>query len=66
MSNQRKESFRVTEEVGGERIDKYLTLVLKSLSRSYIQKLIKEEKVFVNHKIVKANYRVEELSLIHI
>ena len=33
--------FQVTEELEGLRIDKALTLLLDSLSRSYIAKLIK-------------------------
>ena len=48
------------EEQGGLRIDKYLTEVLESgeYSRSYIQKLIKDEGVKVNGLIIKSNYRV--------
>lgn len=44
---------------GGERIDKCLSMLIDSLSRSFIQKLIKEEGVFVNGKAVKANYKVK-------
>ncbi len=40
------------------RIDKYLTSKEESLSRSYLQKLLKEQQVTVNHKSVKANYKV--------
>ncbi|MDD2971981.1 MAG: RluA family pseudouridine synthase [Lachnospiraceae bacterium] len=49
----------VTEEYENERIDKYITVLLDDLSRSYIQKIIKDEKVEVNHKKVKANYKVK-------
>lgn len=42
----------------GERIDKFLSDTLPDLSRSYIQKLIKEQQVSVNGKPVKANYKV--------
>ncbi len=52
-----KFSFLVTEELTDERIDKFLTIVLDTLSRSYIQKLIKEGQVLVNNQIVKANYK---------
>nr|WP_294465370.1 RluA family pseudouridine synthase [uncultured Sellimonas sp.] len=47
-----------TEEFVGERIDKFLSCRLEELSRSYIQKLIKEEHVLVNGKPVKANYKL--------
>ena len=52
--------FQIQEELSDERIDKCLSLLMDTLSRSYIQKLIKEEHVSVNEKVVKANYRVKE------
>lgn len=51
--------FQVTEEYEEERIDKYMSILIDSLSRSFIQKMIKEEKVLVNGKPVKANYRLK-------
>lgn len=45
-----------TEE--GTRIDRFLALKLEDLSRSYVQKLIKDEKVFVNDKAVSASYKL--------
>ena len=51
--------FTITEELEGERIDKCLSMLIDSLSRSFIQKLIKEDGVFVNAKVVKANYKVK-------
>ena len=47
-------------EAEGLRIDKYLTASLDFLSRTYIQKMIKEENVSVNGKKIKANYCVKE------
>ena len=41
------------------RIDKYLSLKL-DLSRSKVQKLIDEEKVLVNKKVVSSNYKVKD------
>ena len=52
--------FQIQEELSDERIDKCLSILMDTLSRSYIQKLIKDEQVLVNEKIVKANYRVKE------
>lgn len=51
--------FIITEELEDERIDKCMSMLIDSLSRSYIQKLIKEEAVYVNGKPVKGSYRVK-------
>lgn len=51
--------FQITEEMEEERIDKCLSSLVDSLSRSYIQKLLKEEKIEVNGETVKANYKVK-------
>lgn len=52
-----KEYFTI-ESQEGERVDRYLSEELEDRSRSYIQKLIKENHVLVNGKPVKANYRL--------
>ncbi len=51
--------FQITEELEGERIDKALSLLLDSLSRSFISKLIKEDKLTVNGRSVKGSYQVK-------
>lgn len=51
--------FQITEEMEEERIDKCISLLMDSLSRSFIQKMIKEEKVLVNGAVVKGSYRVK-------
>lgn len=51
--------FQITEELEEERIDKCMSLLVDSLSRSHIQKLIKENAVLVNGGPVKASYRVK-------
>lgn len=48
----------VVEEENNKRIDSYLGEKLE-MSRSRVQKLIKEEKVLVNQKYVSANYKVK-------
>ena len=48
-----KEFFTV-ENQEGDRIDRYLSEELEDQSRSYIQKLIKEQYVKVNEKPVQA------------
>lgn len=50
--------FIIEEEQAGERIDKFLSEALPDLSRSYIQKLIKDEQVTINQKVIKANYKL--------
>ena len=55
-----KFSFQIQEDLVDERIDKCLSILMDTLSRSYIQKLIKDGLVSVNNQVVKANYRVKE------
>lgn len=55
--------FEITEEQEDERIDRFLAQ-LQSLSRSYIQKMIKEEAVKVNGISVKGSYRVKTDDLV--
>lgn len=58
--NEQRISFFAQKIDENSRIDKFLSEQEEGLSRSYIQKLIKEGKVFVNNKQVKANYRILE------
>lgn len=51
-------SYEVEADQEG-RVDGFLAKHCESASRSYIQKLIKEEKVTVNALVVKANYKVQ-------
>ena len=50
--------FTITEELEGERIDKCVSMLMDSLSRSYIQKLIKDGALEVNGQVVKGSYKV--------
>ena len=50
--------FFTVDRGEGERIDKYLSSEMPELTRSHIQKLIKDGSVEVNEKPVKANYRL--------
>ncbi|MBQ2936893.1 MAG: RluA family pseudouridine synthase [Lachnospiraceae bacterium] len=60
MQNELKEfNFIINEEGEGERIDKYLNLLMESLSRSYLQNLLKDGCVTVNEKVIKPNYRLK-------
>ena len=48
------------ESAAGQRIDKYLSEQLADLSRSYLQKLLKDGGVEVNGKTVKSNYKLAD------
>ena len=54
------EKYIVEKEEQGERIDSYLAKKNENLSRGAIQRLIKEEKILVNNKKIKASYKVQE------
>lgn len=51
--------FFIEEKDSGIRIDRVLTEKMEEYSRSYLQKLLKEQQVSVNHKPAKANYKVQ-------
>ena len=52
--------FELISAETGERIDRFLSGKRQDLSRSYIQKLIKDGNVSVNSAPVKPNYKVCE------
>lgn len=59
--------LQLISEESNIRIDKFLADELADASRSYIQKLIKDEDVTVNGKVIKANYKVmagDEISVL--
>lgn len=60
------EEFYFTAKADSGRIDKYLSEQLSDMSRSHIQKLIKDCNVFVNSKSVKANYKLSEGDVIEV
>lgn len=51
--------FEITEELEDERIDKCLAELMDSLSRSYIQRMVKEGQITVNDEPVKGSYRLK-------
>ena len=54
-----RQHFLVAEEQEDVRIDRYLAEACENLSRSYIQKCIKEGQVLVNDSPQKASYRLK-------
>ncbi len=62
----KQERFIVNEEDAGERIDKYLADMLPDLTRSYLQKVMKQEQVLVAGQPVKANYKLKAEDVVDI
>ncbi len=52
--------YIVTDEFEGMRVDKLISELIDSFSRSYIKKLIDDDKVLCNNKKVKASFIVSE------
>lgn len=50
----------VTSEYENERVDKVIASEADTLSRSFVQKIIKDQEVTVDGKVVKAGYKVSE------
>lgn len=61
-----KHCFTADIEHEDQRIDRYLTEMLPEQSRSFFQKLIRDDFVMVNHMIVKVNYRLKTGDVIEI
>lgn len=53
-----QEKIVVAETETGHRIDQFITSKYPDFSRSYVQKLIKDDKVTVNGKKIKSNYKL--------
>ena len=56
--------IQVLESQAGFRVDKFLSIEFADLSRSYIQKLMKDGQVTVNGKVVKANYKLDDQDVV--
>ena len=52
--------YNVIKDDEKKRLDKYISEKNENLSRSMVQKLIKENKILVNNKIGKESYKVIE------
>lgn len=60
------QEFEVTSEQAGERLDKILSLIYPDMSRSFFQKLIKDQQILVNQVPKKSNYRIEAGDIISV
>lgn len=61
-----KDTFEVLNEQEGERLDKYLSNIYPDISRSFFQKLIKDNQILVNDTLQKSNYRLKTDDIIDI
>ncbi len=61
-----KINFEITEDFVGCRIDKYLCDQMENITRNAIQKLIEQDKIFVNHKKIKSSYKVNLNDIIQV
>ncbi len=56
----------VSSETAGARIDKWLSENIDDLSRSSVQKLLKESSILINSKAVNKNYKLRDNDIIDI
>lgn len=60
------QEFEISMDQAGERLDKILPLIYPDMSRSFFQKLIKDQQILVNHVPQKSNYRVDAQDIISV
>jgi 23S rRNA pseudouridine1911/1915/1917 synthase len=60
------DDFEVQSEQEGERLDKYLSQIYPDQSRSFFQKLIKDQQITINGQPEKASYHVNTEDIIQI
>ncbi len=59
-------TFTANETDAGLRLDKYLSVQMPELTRSFLQKLIKENYVTVEEQSVKANYKLKPAQIVSV
>lgn len=58
--------YKVSEAEKGERLDLFLTKCMKDVSRAAVQRFIISGDVTVNEKVVKANYKVQNMDSVKV
>ena len=58
--------YKTTKEEAGVRIDRFISEKNEEISRSYLQKLLKEKQITVNNTPVKANYKIQAEDFIRV
>jgi len=59
-------NLKITEENSEKRIDRFLSENFSEYSRSFFQKLIKENRVLVNQAEIKSNYKLNKNDMVEI
>lgn len=60
------QEFEVSSEYEGERLDKFLAAIYQDQSRSFFQKLIREEQILVNGSAQKVSFRLGTEDLVQV
>lgn len=55
-----KRKYVISKDLAGKRVDQVLTFLEKDVSRQYLQKLLKEGRVWLGKKYLKPSYKVSE------
>ncbi len=58
--------YKITQQQVNQRLDKILSQLDETLSRTRVQKLLEEEKIWVNGKLEKASFKVKKEDIIEI
>lgn len=58
--------YKITQQQANQRLDKILSQLDETLSRTRVQKLLEEEKIWVNGKLEKASFKVKKEDIIEI
>lgn len=58
--------YKITQQQANQRLDKILSQLDETLSRTRVQKLLEEEKIWVNGKLEKASFKVKKEDTIEI
>lgn len=66
MSNTEFKTFTFNGESKIQRIDLWLTAQMPEFTRTYIQKLIKDENVKIGKKVIKSNYKLFDQDIVNV
>ena len=61
-----RDTFEILSEQEGERLDKYLSTIYPDISRSFFQRILKDNQILVNDKPQKANYRLKTDDIVNV
>ena len=53
-------TYEITSKEAGNRLDKVISMLDSTISRTMVQKMLEDKKILVNECTKKASYKVEE------